>query len=67
MVNQNLRNARIRQGLSIAELAKKAKVSEANCCRYENGTRRPLVDFAIKLGDALKVKDLRELWPQGDS
>ena len=63
MVNQKLRSARIRQGLSFSELARRAKVSEVNCCRYESGTRKPLIDFAIKIADALGVKDLRELWP----
>lgn len=54
-------------GFTQAQLAKLAGITERRCRSYEaSGTAKsrhlPDVVTAIRIADALEVKDLRELW-----
>lgn len=50
-----LRKLRLEKGLTQAELAKKAGVSEISIRKYEDGSRNPKIQTLIKLADALQV------------
>ena len=50
-----LRKLRLEKGLTQAELAKKAGVSEISIRKYEDGSRNPKIQTLIKLADVLQV------------
>lgn len=50
-----LRKLRLEKGITQAELAKKAGVSEISIRKYEDGSRNPKIQTLIKLADALQV------------
>lgn len=52
-MNNKLKNARIRAGLTQAQVAKIAEVSTLMYQRYEYGTSDPTVKVAIRIADAL--------------
>ena len=52
-VGENIRKLRKNQGLTLAELAKKVKVSEPTLCMIERGTRIPSVLLAADLAKVL--------------
>lgn len=59
-----LAELRKHRNLTQRELAKLADVSNVNIAQYERGTRNPrnmTLDTAIRLADALKLRDLRKL------
>lgn len=57
-----LRAAREQSGKTQAQVAKEAGVSEVSYQLYEYDKREPGVRTAIRIADALGVKDLRELF-----
>lgn len=57
-----LRAARERSGKTQAQVAKEAKTSARLYQDYEYGKREPGVHTAIRIADALGVKDLRDLF-----
>lgn len=60
----SLKSLRLKRGLTQRELAERSGVSNTRIADTETG-RRPIenmsLGMAIKLGDALKVSDLRKL------
>ena len=60
--NIRLIEKRKNSGLTQVQVAKQIGVSEVCYQCYESGKRTPRVDTAIKVADALGVKDLRELF-----
>lgn len=46
-------NARIREGLTQAQLSQKTGISQADISRLENGTRNPSLALLKRLADAL--------------
>ena len=61
-----LKEYRLRIGLTQVQVADKASISERIYQKYESGDSKqrcvPNVLTAIKIADALGVRDLRELW-----
>lgn len=57
-----LQQRREQMGLRVMDMCKRANISRAAYYTYEYGKRNPDVVTALKLGDILGVKDLRELW-----
>ena len=59
-----LKEKRMCIGLTQAQVAKKAGITERGYQKYETnkGTQEPRILTAIKIAEALGVKDLRELW-----
>lgn len=51
----NLRQARIKAGLTQVELAEAAGISRMSVVRYEDGTSEPTVSKLLKLCKALSV------------
>lgn len=65
-----LQAAREKSGKTQAQIAKEAGVSERVYQGYEYGQNEPGVRTAIRIADALDVKDLRELFapaPEGST
>lgn len=52
---ENLRNARLRKGLSQKELAEKLGVARSSYCMYESGDREPNIITILKIADLLDV------------
>lgn len=50
-----LRSARTEAGLSQAQLAEAAGVTQAHVSQWESGRRTPHIDSLVKLADALDV------------
>ena len=66
-MKNNLKEHRLRIGLTQVQVAKKAGITERGYQRYEADEkskqyREPSVKVAIRIADALGVQDLRELW-----
>lgn len=58
-----IKEFRLKKGLTQKQVAHQVGIT-TNCYqRIEYGTARPSLPTAFKIGDALGVKDLRELWP----
>ena len=62
-VGQRLQQARRDRGMSHAELATRAGLSETDLARFERGSSRPSSKTFLALADALAVP-LRHLFPQ---
>ena len=62
-VGQRLQQARRDRGMSHAELATRAGLSETDLARFEQGSSRPSPRVFLALADALAVP-LRHLFPQ---
>ena len=62
-VGQRLQQARRDRGMSHAELATRAGLSETDLARFEQGSSRPSPKVFLALADALAVP-LRHLFPQ---
>ena len=62
MRNENLVAARKQSGKTQAQVATETNIATIAYQSYERGTRTPAVTTAIKIANALGVKDLRELW-----
>ena len=56
-----MRKRREQQGLTLADLASVTKLSPSTIERLESKTRRPGVDNAFRIADALKIS-ADELW-----
>lgn len=59
-----LRELRSKRGLTQRELALRSGISQSNIAKFEAGISdvdNMTLRTAVKLGDVLKVKDLREL------
>lgn len=60
----SLKKLRSKRGLTQRELARLSGIPQTNIAQFESGKRvtsNMTLHTAIRLGDALKVKDLREL------
>ena len=65
MANETLKNLRKGKGFSQAEVARKAKMTEAGYAYCEQGKRTPSVRTAIRIAGALGVQSWKgfcELW-----
>lgn len=62
MRNVRLQKAREKCGKTQVQVAKEAGTTEQAYQRYEYGSCEPGVRTAIRIADALGVKDLRELF-----
>ena len=67
MASNALQAKRLSMGMTQVQVAEKAGITERGYRRYEGkaagkGTQEPRLSIAIKIADALGVKDLRELW-----
>lgn len=59
-----MRELRSKRGLTQRELALRSGISQSNIAKFEAGISdvdNMTLRTAVKLGDALKLKDLREL------
>lgn len=61
-MNTKLRNAREKSGKTQAQVAAETGIAEQMYQRYEYDKSEPGVRTAIRIADALGVKDLRELF-----
>ena len=59
-----LQKAREQSGKTQAQIAKEAGVTEVAYQRYEYGQRKPNVQTAIRIADALGVEDVRRLFEE---
>ena len=69
---QILKETRLSKGLTQVQVAEKIGIKERSYQRYEadknsNDYREPKIGIAIKIADALGVKDLRQLWSTNES
>ena len=55
----NIREKREELGMSQKELAEKTGITQSFLCDIEQGRSKPSIDVAIKLADALGVKDIK--------
>ena len=61
-LDTRLKEIREASGKTQAEIAKETGVTVRAYQRYEHGEQRPNVRTAIRIADALGVKDVRLLW-----
>lgn len=61
MRNASLVKARNREGLTQAQVAKLAHISEVAYQRYEQGRRVPNARILFRIADALNITDVDEL------
>lgn len=61
VAKSNIKKARIELGYSQLELAKMLQVSQQVISAYEQGTRMPSLQIAVKLSEILK-KDFNDLF-----
>lgn len=61
VAKSNIKKARIELGYSQLELAKLLQVSQQVISAYEQGTRMPSLQIAVKLSEILK-KDFNDLF-----
>lgn len=61
-MNKELRVKRKEKRMSQNEIAHKAGISLKSYQRVESGEQKPSVYVAIRIADALGVKDIRELF-----
>ncbi|QCK15221.1 helix-turn-helix domain-containing protein [Mangrovivirga cuniculi] len=52
-IGEKIRYLRISKGFTKSDLARKAKISNAQLGRYEEGTSQPTASFIVNLADAL--------------
>ena len=61
-LDTRLKEIREASGKTQAEIAKETGVTVRAYQKYEHGEQRPNVRTAIRIADALGVKDVRALW-----
>lgn len=61
-MDTRLKEIREASGKTQAQMAKETGVTVRAYQRYEHGEQRPNVRTAIRIADALGVKDVRSLW-----
>ena len=61
-MDTRLKEIREASGKTQAEIAKETGVTVRAYQKYEHGEQRPNVRTAIRIADALGVKDVRSLW-----
>ena len=61
-MDTRLKEIREAPGKTQAEIAKETGVTVRAYQKYEHGEQRPNVRTAIRIADALGVKDVRSLW-----
>lgn len=54
-----IKQIRKEQNMRQKELAEKAEISPQFLCDIEHGRRKPSIDTAIKLAEALDIKDIK--------
>ena len=62
MRNEALIATRKQSGKTQKQVATETDIATIAYQNYERGTRTPVVTTAIRIADALGVKDVRELW-----
>lgn len=69
MINENIRNARKKKGISQEELAIKLNVVRQTVSKWEKGLSVPDADLLIRISDLLEVpvNDLLDITPQNDT
>ena len=69
MINENIRNARKKKGISQEELAIKLNVVRQTVSKWEKGLSVPDADILIQIADLLEVSvnDLLDITPQNDT
>ena len=55
----NIRERREELGISQGELAKKCEIAQSTLCDIEQGRSNPSISVAIKLANALDIKDIK--------
>ena len=61
-MDTRLKEIREASGKTQAEIAKETGVTVRAYQKYEHGEQRPNVRTAIRIADALGVRDVRSLW-----
>lgn len=64
IVNNKLKKARIKLGLTQVQVAKKANITEVSYQRIEYGSQRPSLTTALLIAKALQTT-VEELFPLG--
>ena len=59
-----LKAARIRAGLSQAAVARRCKLTQSAISKYENGDATPSLKKAAKLASVLRISELEILYPE---
>lgn len=55
----NIRERRKELGISQGELAKKCGIAQSTLCDIEQGRSNPSISVAVKLANALDIKDIK--------
>lgn len=55
----NIRKRREELGISQGELAKKCGIAQSTLCDIEQGRSNPSISVAVKLANALDIKDIK--------
>ena len=55
----NIRERREELGISQGELAKKCGIAQSTRCDIEQGRSNPSISVAVKLANALDIKDIK--------
>lgn len=55
----NIRERREKLGISQGELAKKCGIAQSTLCDIEQGRSNPSISVAVKLANALDIKDIK--------
>lgn len=55
-VAQDLRNERLKRGISMTRLAEKAGLSQQMISYIERGMRNPTLDVLLRISDALEIR-----------
>jgi putative transcriptional regulator len=55
----NIRERREELGISQGELAKKCGIAQSTLCDIEQGRSNPSISVAVKLANALDIKDIK--------
>lgn len=59
---KKLREAREKQNMTQADLARAYECSRSNICNMEKGLHAPQAENLLKLADVLKVRNIRNLF-----
>ena len=63
----NIKERREQLGISQKELAEKADISQSFLCDIAQGRRKPSIDVAAKIADALKMPNEAKAMRKGNS
>ncbi|MBS6475554.1 MAG: helix-turn-helix transcriptional regulator [Clostridiales bacterium] len=59
-IGENIKNIRLQQNLTQAELARKLQVDQSLICQFERGTKAPSLPLSKEIAEALhcEISDL---------